>query len=299
VGVKLSDFGLARRLSQLGNDGGIAGSPNYIAPEVVQGSPPDARSDLYSLGVTLFEMTFGRLPYSVSGSSLADWMRAHRDAPVEFPEPWPTTVPSGWYFVLAKLLAKSPAERYQRYDELLADFRRLRPVDSPQANRLPRAMAWLADLFVANLAQQLFYMPLAVGQVAGFFSTRPYWKLPLAVAGVSVPVLIAWGQSRWNTTPGKELFQIKIVDRHGLLPSSKTLAARSVVQFLTLWVAACSQIAGALHIGGLMSWLTGVAVLALVVDAGCALFRPDGQSLHDRIFGTRVVLNTGPARART
>ena len=296
VGVKLSDFGLARRLSQLGDAGGIAGTPNYIAPEVALGSPPDVRSDLYSLGVTLFEMTFGRLPYSVSGSSLIEWFRAHREAPVEFPEPWPATVPSGWYFVLAKLLQKMPSDRYQTYDELLADLRRLRPIDAPQANRLPRAMAWIADLFVTSLAQQFFYAPLLVGQLAKFFDTRPILQLAIAVAGVSVPALVAWAQSRWKTSPGKELFQIQIVDQHGMSPTAQTLAARSAVQFLPLWLESFSAIAKTLHLDGLANFVFGIAMLALAVDAGFALFHPAGQSLHDRIFRTRVVLNTGQSR---
>ena len=62
--VKLSDFGLARRLSKLQpGKGQLIGTPNYLCPEAADQKPVDFRSDMYSLGVTLFELTFGRQPY--------------------------------------------------------------------------------------------------------------------------------------------------------------------------------------------------------------------------------------------
>ena len=105
--VKLSDFGLASRLSQLSEaTQAIAGTPDYLAPELATGQSPDARSDMYSLGVTLFEITFGRLPYSFSGSSVGERLAAHQIAPIEFPEPWPPSVPDAWRSVLARLVSQ-------------------------------------------------------------------------------------------------------------------------------------------------------------------------------------------------
>ena len=95
--AKLSDFGLARRLSHVaGTPTTLAGTPAYLSPEAAAGQPIDVRSDMYSLGITLFEMTFGRLPYRPSSDRLIDFVQLHRTAVVEFPVPWPDSVPHGW-----------------------------------------------------------------------------------------------------------------------------------------------------------------------------------------------------------
>jgi serine/threonine-protein kinase len=121
--MKLSDFGLARRMSQnLDTHESITGSPNYISPEGVRGEATDVRSDMYSLGVMLFEMTFGRLPFTFEGSGVMERLEAHQKAPVEFPETWPTEIPAAWRNVLAKLLAKSPEDRYAIYGQLADDI---------------------------------------------------------------------------------------------------------------------------------------------------------------------------------
>ena len=137
--VKLSDFGLARRLSAADlSPTSFAGTPAYLSPEAAEGRPTDIRSDMYSLGITLFEMTFGRLPYTPSGGKLVDFVQVHRTASIEFPSPWPDRLPYAWRGVLARLLAKSPADRYPNYEDLLADLRRLRPVDLPRRARPAR-----------------------------------------------------------------------------------------------------------------------------------------------------------------
>ncbi len=68
--TKLSDFGMARRASDK-SDGRLGGTPNYIAPELLTGAKPSIQSDMYALGVTLYEMTFGRLPVTLSGTTIA------------------------------------------------------------------------------------------------------------------------------------------------------------------------------------------------------------------------------------
>ena len=95
----------------------------------------------YELGVTLFEMTFGRLPYA-AGGGLLERLRVHREAAVEFPDPWPEAVPRGWRGVLERLLAKNPDDRYRDYAALLGDLRRLRPTASRRSRRsLPSCAA--------------------------------------------------------------------------------------------------------------------------------------------------------------
>jgi hypothetical protein len=241
--AKLSDFGLARRLSEnRDDDRNISGTPDYLAPEVINGGSTDVRSDLYALGVTLFEMTFGRLPFSYSGSSIVERLEAHKSAPIVFPQRWPSEVPYGWRAVLVRLLEKNPDERYQDYDELIQDLERMRPAKLPKAGRIPRILAWCVD---ATLVYLLFALVLVSVTLIGMFQKFEgnfllgfvislVFGLFVAIAG-SVPLLLASAiQGYWGTTPGKRLFQIRIVDSHGLRPTQSTLAIRMALQMLPI-----------------------------------------------------------------
>lgn len=250
----------------------------------------DVRSDMYSLGITLFEMTLGRLPYTPSGGKLVDFIQVHRTASIEFPSPWPDHLPYVWRGVLARLMAKSPADRYPNYEALLADLRRVRPVDLPCAGRVQRGLAWLVDVALAQAGQSLFYIPLATG--AGAWPVR----LLLATLGGSVPLLAALLQAHWHTTPGKRLFQLRIVDWHGLTPRNVILAIRSVFQFLPLWAAALHELNRATGRPFLGAVLAAMSALWLVGDVVWGVFSRKGLSLHDRIFKTRVVLDVPAAQ---
>jgi serine/threonine-protein kinase PpkA len=107
--VVLIDFGSARR-QLMGKDparGDLGtGTPNYVSPEQIAGRDPDARGDLYSLGIVLFEMLAGTLPFG--GKNLAEIFAAHRSASVpRLPKQLDRYQP-----VVDSLLAKEPADRY-------------------------------------------------------------------------------------------------------------------------------------------------------------------------------------------
>ena len=114
----LIDFGLARRSLEAGTTsvGQVLGSPYYISPEQSQGLKVDSRTDLYSLGVMLFEMLTGHRPYI--GKSAMEIMEQHASSPVP-------RLPSHVALQQAlvdRLMAKSLADRYASADELLADL---------------------------------------------------------------------------------------------------------------------------------------------------------------------------------
>jgi uncharacterized RDD family membrane protein YckC len=246
---------------------------------------------MYSLGITLFEMTFGRLPYALTGSSLFDKLKTHEQARVEFPDPWPAEVPEGYRPLLEKLLAKSPADRYSDYDELRRDLERLRPVVLPKAGRVPRALAWMVDLFLALGLHAVLTAPAAA---AGKPEGNTWLLMAMVVLGVFSPLLAMYLQVWWGTTPGKKLFQIRIVDLHGVQPGRATLALRSIVQFFPVWSIPVANFILATRplaiLAGLILLALVAAYLALLLDAACAMFHPRGRSLHDYVFRTRVVL---------
>ena len=112
---QLTDFGIARAMesgTRMTATGMSIGSPHYMSPEQAQGLRVDGRSDLYSLGVVLYEMLTGRLPFE-AGNTLAV-AYAHVNHPV--PELPPAL--GEWQPVLDRLLAKSPEERYGSAGEL-------------------------------------------------------------------------------------------------------------------------------------------------------------------------------------
>ena len=118
--LKVTDFGLAKQLladSKLTSDGQFFGTPNYISPEQAGGGRADARSDIYSLGATLYEMVAGRPPF-VGDSPLTVVMQHLRDPvpPVRQSNP---AVPIAIATLIHRMLSKSPSARPQDYDDLM------------------------------------------------------------------------------------------------------------------------------------------------------------------------------------
>src|SRR5262249_31491062 len=130
--AKVRDFGLAKRVIEKSEDatrsepltetGAVAGTLSYMAPEVLRGEPADARSDLWALGVMLYQAVTGTLPFR--GSTAFDISSSIlRDAAA----PLPPHVPPGLATIIQRLLAKQPGERYQRAGEVRAALEAIQP----------------------------------------------------------------------------------------------------------------------------------------------------------------------------
>ena len=114
--VKLMDFGIARSASDRGltMTGTTLGSLNYMPPEQVKGDPADARSDLYSLGVSLYEMVTGRLPFE--GDSSYSLMAAHLNEQPKPPIMYRADIPDALNQIILIALQKDPGQRFQSAD---------------------------------------------------------------------------------------------------------------------------------------------------------------------------------------
>ena len=116
--AKLADFGLATSLDNAGTRT-IAGTVAYMSPEQAEGKPADARSDIFSLGIVLYELITGRHPFS-GAATAADWLdRIRRTAP----EPLDGQLPGGLRAAIGRALVKDPEKRYQAMTEFVADLR--------------------------------------------------------------------------------------------------------------------------------------------------------------------------------
>ena len=123
---KVADFGIARALSSVSEEltqtGSVMGTATYFSPEQAQGFAVDARSDLYSLGVVLFEILCGRPPFV--GDSPVAIAYKHVQERVQPPSELISGMPPGLEAVILRLLAKNPDDRYRSAEDLRADLRR-------------------------------------------------------------------------------------------------------------------------------------------------------------------------------
>ncbi|MCC6738674.1 MAG: protein kinase [Planctomycetia bacterium] len=118
--VKLTDFGLAKMLldgSSMTGTGAVLGTPEYMSPEQFDGARADKRSDIYSLGCTLFFMLTGHPPFE--GTDFASLMRRHKQGQPPSPLRFNPDVPAHVCSALSRMLEKAPTRRFQDYDELL------------------------------------------------------------------------------------------------------------------------------------------------------------------------------------
>ena len=119
--VKLLDFGLALATTpdpRLTSSGSLLGSVHYISPEQIRGEALDARSDLYALGVTLYELITGRLP--VRGDTFPEIINSHLQVVPDAPSTVNPSIPAGLSTIVMRALAKSRADRFQSAAEFLS-----------------------------------------------------------------------------------------------------------------------------------------------------------------------------------
>ena len=120
--VKMTDFGIAKAASSNTITSNVMGSVHYTSPEQARGGYSDAKSDIYSLGVTLFEMLTGRVPFN--GDTTVAIAIMHIQEPLPSPREFVPDLPISVEKIVLKCCQKSPDRRYQSAALLIADLKR-------------------------------------------------------------------------------------------------------------------------------------------------------------------------------
>src|SRR4051794_28646861 len=121
--VKVTDFGIARAgTSQMTEAGSIVGTAQYLSPEQARGSGVDQRSDLYSLGIVLYELVTGTVPFN--GDTPVEIAMKHLSQTPDPPSERRPDVPRDLDLIVMRALAKDPDDRYQSAEEMDADLER-------------------------------------------------------------------------------------------------------------------------------------------------------------------------------
>jgi serine/threonine protein kinase len=210
----LADFGIAKLLaqrdSQLTSADTVIGTPSYMTPEQAFDQPVDARTDLYSAGVVLYELLCGRVPFKAE-SAMATLMQHAYDPPPP-PRELSPALPEELEAVVLKALAKDPAGRFQSAGEMgeaLAELRSSLPAEAlpvlAPKPPVPVPVPAAASAPVAPLRAQVIRAgppgpPAAAGVGPGV--AGPGWRLRwqarlgLALAGVLLAAVAVWGFSR-------------------------------------------------------------------------------------------------------
>jgi serine/threonine-protein kinase len=122
--LKVTDFGIARSgASQMTEAGSIVGTAQYLSPEQARGAPVDPRSDLYSLGIVLYEMLTGKVPFT--GDTPVEIAMKHLSQVPDPPSQLRPNIPHDLDAIVMRALAKDPEQRYASAEEMDADLARV------------------------------------------------------------------------------------------------------------------------------------------------------------------------------
>jgi uncharacterized RDD family membrane protein YckC len=299
--VLVGDFGLSVAASSREGDsrsmGTILGTPGFASPEQLRGHSLDVRSDIYSVGATLFYLLAGRAPFD-DQSTTALLTRVAKEPPPSLTALRPD-VPRRLALVVAKCLAKKAGDRYPGYNAL-ADA--LRPFSSTRLKPAPivrRALAGWIDLVIVALPVVLLRKQFGLQALS---ASQPVEALMLgAIAVVAMIVYYGLFEGRLGATPGKALFGLRVVDAANEPPG----LSRAMMRVLAFGVPlqATARIVAFMAIrevpeASAQFFMSSAATVCLAVLFSGARRSNGYTALHDRATATRVVVKRNVTEAR-
>jgi serine/threonine protein kinase/tetratricopeptide (TPR) repeat protein len=169
--VKIMDFGIARSVEAKGitGTGLMIGTPEYMSPEQVEGKDVDQRSDVYALGIILYEMLTGRVPFE--GDTALSIALKHKTEVPEDPAKINPQIPRDLRFLVLRCLEKSKERRYQNAEEVLAEFLKIEQGIPTAEKVLPKRKAITSKEITQTIKNK--------------------WRLAAAIAAVAILAVFA------------------------------------------------------------------------------------------------------------
>jgi serine/threonine protein kinase len=299
--IKVGDFGLSRSLDrevQLTRSGVFLGSPLYASPEQVRGRQVDLRSDLYSVGATLYALLTGKPPYR--GENLGEVLARILSESPEPPSRLRKEIPRGLDKVILRAMSREPERRFQSHPELREALREFLQKSSGPAGPLRRFIAYQVDVYLLSLlnlpiiALWKEFDPNAI-QLFADQPWRPYSNgLMLTLPAVAF-VYFACAEGFFSRTIGKWITGERVVlvgsSTHGVLLRMLRAAVWSTLSVLST--------VGIL-IGGSATWVQiafgwGIVPLAATLAMLSTMRRRNGwRGVHELVSRTRVVAEPLP-----
>jgi eukaryotic-like serine/threonine-protein kinase len=298
--VLVGDFGLSVATSSRGSatsPGAILGTPGFASPEQLRGEALDVRSDIYSVGATIFYLLAGRAPFD-DQSTTSLIARVATEPPPSLLDIRPD-VPRRLAFLVAKCLAKKPDDRYSGYAALAAA---LKPFSSARLKPAPivrRLLAGWIDLMIVAWPVILFKRQFALLPLS---PSHPSDTAVVAFVAITLMTLY-YGlfEGRLGATPGKAVFGLRVVDAANEPPRIPNAMIRALAFGLPLQLTTRAATYLAMRIEPEVSVMFVVSTSAAVCLAVLfsAARRSSGYiALHDRATATRVVLKRRLVEAR-
>ena len=186
----LTDFGIAKMMegdTHLTRTGGVIGTPAYMSPEQITGQALDGRSDMYSLGIVLYEMATGRVPYQAETPPAV--LVKHLHDPLPLPRSLNPALPESVERVILKSLAKQPQDRYATMGDMVRALHSDNQAALPAAPDTNAKTDLIAPIPTAEVAEERPTEPTGRRQ-----ASRQLWPWViggLAVAGITVVLAVA------------------------------------------------------------------------------------------------------------
>jgi len=296
--VLVGDFGLSVAAVGFGAAAGtILGTPGFASPEQLRGDPLDVRSDIYSVGATLFYLLAGRAPFDERNTT--DLLTKVATQPAPSLTTLRPELPRRLAYVVSRCLAKAPQERFAGYAALTAA---LQPFSSTRVRHAPIVRRTLAGWIDRNVVLIPTVVIIRLIGLQSYSVSHPGEAVLAGAIGAALMTLY-YGvlEGHWGAGAGKAIFGLRVVDADHVAPGvrrgiRRALAFALVVQTIVLIVRLL--VLGArpeFSIKVLDSFAIAVSLVALFATAR----RSNGWlAFQDRVSRTRVVRRRVDVEAR-
>ena len=301
--VKVGDFGLSistsgRADANITVAGSVLGTPAFSSPEQLRGDELSVRSDIYSVGVTLYYLLTGRTPFEAENfvKLLSRVIEEQPTSPVTYRK----EIPQGLARLVLRCLAKQPSERFKDYAEMRrALFGYSSTAPSPATLGLRFAAGCLDTAFLTFCSS--FIHLLVIGDVASVMNPTSF-KSPAYIAAVIGSMIgmflyYAIGEGKWGTTPGKAICGLRVQLENRQIPGIPRALLRQLVFVLVpqlpLWIYYGRMLSNPdVVLGEWSVFLPYYYYVGMAILFSTARRRNGFAALQDLASGTRVVLKS-------